>query len=49
MVEEKLSLLVIGKSKSLLYFTGVRLLPLECSANVKAWMTKDLFSLWLEK
>ena len=46
---EKLSLVVIGKSMSPQCFTGIRSLPLEYSANAKAWMTGDLFSRWLEK
>ena len=49
MAGKKLALLDIGESKSPRCFTGIRSLPLEYSANVKAWMTGDLFSQWLEK
>ena len=44
MAEEKLPLTCHGKSKSPQCFTGIRSLPLEYSANAKAWMTGDLFS-----
>ena len=46
---EKLPLLVIGKSKSPRCFSGVKSLPLEYSANPKAWMNGDLFHQWLQK
>ena len=45
---EKLPLLIIGKSKSRC-FCGVKSLPLEYTANAKAWMTGEIFQLWLEK
>ena len=43
MMGEKLPLIVIGKSKSPRCFKGIRSLPLDYTANTKAWMTGDLF------
>eukprot|EP00731_Ephydatia_muelleri_P031162 Em0022g676a len=49
MAGEKLPLFVIGKSKTPRCFKGVKTLPLEYTANAKAWMTGDIFSNWLNK
>ena len=49
MAGEKLSLLIISKSKSPRCFRGIKSLPLEYTANAKAWMTGEIFQLWLEK
>ena len=49
MTGEKLPLLVIGKSKSPRCFAGVRSLPLQYTANTKAWMTSEIFTSHLEK
>ena len=49
MAGEKLLFLMIGKSKSPRCFSGIKSLPLEYSANAKAWMTGELFCQWLEK
>ena len=46
---EKLPLLIIGKSKSPRCFSGIRSVPLVYKANSKAWMTRDIFTEWLEK
>jgi hypothetical protein len=44
---EKLTPLVIGKSKKLRCFVNVKSLPLQYMANKKAWMTIEFFDDWL--
>ena len=46
---EKLPSLIIGKSKKPRCFAGVKSLPVEYTANRKAWMTNEIFSAWLLK
>ncbi|XP_046588037.1 tigger transposable element-derived protein 4-like [Neodiprion lecontei] len=46
---EKLPLLLIGKSKSPRCFKGIKTLPVNYQNNKKAWMTSDLFVDWLKK
>lgn len=46
---QKLPLLVVGKSRKPRCFKNVRQLPVEYEANTKAWMTSELFELWLRK
>lgn len=41
--------LVIGKSKKPRCFAGVKSLPVEYTANKKAWMNAELFASWLTK
>nr|XP_024218269.1 tigger transposable element-derived protein 6-like [Halyomorpha halys] len=45
--KEKLPLLMIGKSKKPRCLRGVRTLPLNYKNNIKAWMTRDIFTDWL--
>ena len=45
----KLKLLVIGKSKSLRCFKGVKHLPVDYVSNSNAWMTSSLFEDYLKK
>lgn len=46
---EKLKLLVIGKSKKPRCFKHVKSLPVQYEANIKAWMTGEMFASWLWK
>lgn len=46
---EKLELFMIGKSAKPRCFKGVKSLPVEYSANRKAWMTSVLFEHWLKQ
>ena len=46
---EKLSFLVIGKSKQPLCFKNVRFLPTVYDFSSKAWMTSGIFESWLCK
>lgn len=46
---EKLPPLMIGKPKKPRCFACVKSLPLEYTANRKAWMTNELFSKWVLK
>lgn len=45
---DKRPLLVIGRSKKPRCFKGSRRLPVEYTANLKAWMTRGIFTRWLE-
>ena len=45
----KLPLLVIGKSAKPRCFTGIKELPVQYTANKKAWMTGDIFIQYLQK
>lgn len=47
--DEKLKLLVIGKSKHPRCFKGVRHLPVTYNANGRAWMTMAIFENWLRE
>lgn len=44
---EKVKLLFIGKSKQPRALRHVKNMPVDWTANTKAWMTKDLFNAWL--
>lgn len=44
---EKLKVVVIGKSAKPRCFRGVKCLPVTYKNNKKAWMTGDLFEMWL--
>ncbi|XP_025831101.1 tigger transposable element-derived protein 4-like [Agrilus planipennis] len=46
---DKLPLLIIGKSKRLRCFKGVKTLPVDYASNTKAWMSKELFKDWQMK
>lgn len=46
---EKLPLLVIGKSKKPRCFKGIKTLPTAYEANKKAWITSELFTAWLKQ
>ncbi|XP_043475654.1 tigger transposable element-derived protein 6-like [Leptopilina heterotoma] len=46
---KKLPLLLIGKSKKPRCFKGVNTLPVEYQSNRKAWMTRQIFTEWLQK
>jgi len=46
---EKLEPLVIGKSKNPCCFKNVKRLPIIYEANKNAWMTSDIWKLWLKK
>ncbi|XP_056658750.1 tigger transposable element-derived protein 4 [Monodelphis domestica] len=46
---EKLPLLVIGKKKNPLCFKNVKSLPVDYEANKMAWMTPEVFELWMQK
>jgi hypothetical protein len=46
---EKLKILLIGKSKKPRCFRGVKWLPLDYTANKKAWMTGEIFENWMVK
>lgn len=46
---EKLPLLVIGKSHNPRCFKYAKPLPIEYTANRKAWMTSEIFAAWLQK
>lgn len=46
---EKLPLLVIGKSKKPRCFKGIKALPTAYEANKKAWITSELFTAWLKQ
>ncbi|XP_060788774.1 tigger transposable element-derived protein 4-like [Neoarius graeffei] len=46
---DKLPMFVIGKSQKPRAFKGCRQIPLEYTANKKAWMTSHLFEEWLKK
>ncbi|XP_060759521.1 tigger transposable element-derived protein 4-like [Neoarius graeffei] len=46
---DKLPMFVIGKSQKPRAFKGCRQIPLEYTANKKAWMTSRLFEEWLKK
>ena len=46
---DKLPILVIGKSLNPRCFKNVRSLPTEYTANKKAWMTSEIFTNWLHK
>ncbi|CAC5376698.1 Cell division cycle protein 23 homolog [Mytilus coruscus] len=46
---DKLPILVIGKSKNPHCFKNVKSLPSECVANKKAWMTSEFFINWLHQ
>lgn len=46
---DKLPILVIGKSKNPRCFKNVKSLPTEYQANKKAWMTSEIFTNWLHK
>lgn len=45
---DKRPLLVIGRSKKPRCFKGNRTLPVQYTANGKAWMTRAIFGSWLE-
>ncbi|XP_070384481.1 tigger transposable element-derived protein 4-like [Dermacentor albipictus] len=45
---DKRPLLVIGRSKKPRCFKGNRRLPVQYTANLKAWMTRAIFGSWLE-
>ena len=45
----KLPLLAIGKSAKPRCFTGIKDLPVQYTANKKAWMTSDIFIQYLQK
>ncbi|XP_049526718.1 tigger transposable element-derived protein 4-like [Dermacentor silvarum] len=47
--DEKLKLLVVGKSKHPRCFKGVRDLPIMYHANGRAWMTMAIFENWLRE
>ena len=49
MTGEKKRLFLIGKSKSPRCFKGVQKLPVDYEANSNAWMTGQLFNIWLDK
>ncbi|GFX05288.1 tigger transposable element-derived protein 6 [Trichonephila clavipes] len=44
---EKITPLVIGKSKKPRYFKGINSFPTKYRSNKKAWMTTELFNEWL--
>jgi len=46
---EKLSLLMIGKSANPSYFTNVKSKSVEYQANMKVWVTSEMFKNWLLK
>lgn len=46
---EKLKLLVIGKSAKPRCFSGVKALPVLYENNKRAWMTSSIFESWIEK
>jgi len=46
--EEKLKMLVIGKSKSPRCFKGVKSLEVKYDFNKKSWMTSEIFDRWLK-
>ncbi|KAL2304996.1 hypothetical protein Nmel_006965 [Mimus melanotis] len=46
---EKLSLLIIGKSKNRCFFEDVKSLPVDCEANDRACMTLGIFEQWMHK
>lgn len=46
---DKLTPLMIGKSKSPRCFKGTKSFPLQYKANKKAWMTSELFADWLKQ
>ncbi|XP_043828483.1 tigger transposable element-derived protein 4 [Dromiciops gliroides] len=46
---EKLPLLVIGKNKNPHCFNNVKSLPVHYEANRMAWLTLDIFELWMQK
>ena len=46
---DKLPLLVIGKAMKPRCFKNVNTLPLDYTANKKAWMTDSIFENWLQK
>lgn len=47
--DDKVPLLVIGKSANPRCFKNVKTLPVEYKNNTKAWMTGELFTSWLMK
>ena len=49
MTGEKLPLLVIGKAKSPRCFKGVQHIPLDYTANKRAWMTGEIFTDFMKK
>ncbi|XP_072477369.1 tigger transposable element-derived protein 4 [Notamacropus eugenii] len=46
---EKLPLLIIGKNKNPHCFKNVKSLPVDYKANRMAWMTSEIFELWMQK
>ena len=46
---EKITPLVVGKSKNPRCLKNVKTLPLDYDANKKAWMTTEIFTRWLKK
>ncbi|GBM42165.1 Tigger transposable element-derived protein 4 [Araneus ventricosus] len=46
--EEKLKMLVIGKSKSPRCFKGIKSLEVKYEFNKKSWMTSAIFDRWLK-
>ncbi|XP_051820496.1 tigger transposable element-derived protein 4 [Antechinus flavipes] len=46
---EKLPLLIIGKHKNPHCFKNVKSLPVDYEANRMAWMTSEIFELWMQK
>ena len=46
---DKLPMVVLGKSKSSIYFTKVKKLPYRYRRQAKSWMTTELFDEWLRE
>ncbi|XP_074083532.1 tigger transposable element-derived protein 4 isoform X1 [Macrotis lagotis] len=46
---EKLPLLIIGKNKNPHCFKNVKSLPVDYESNRMAWMTSEIFQLWIQK
>ena len=46
---DKMQIVVIGKSMNPRCFKNVKHLPVDYYANSKAWMTSDIFSKWIKK